>query len=58
MFSYQETLAAKAVEEQQLGSQDTDFADDATLLGRNAQQAISADSSNRYSFLMPLVLQQ
>ena len=52
MFSFQDTLAAKAVEEQQLGY-DTDIKDSTPLLGRRDPSA-SLEMSNRYVHVTPV----
>lgn len=55
MFSFQDTLAAKAVEEQQLGY-DTDIKDSTPLLDRHAPSANRLELCNRCVHLTPHVL--
>ena len=55
MFNLQETMAAKAIEEQQLQDHNSDYGDQSPLLGRTAQGLSSFEVSNRY---LCLVLQQ
>ena len=50
MFGFQDTLAAKAVEQQQLGDHDSDIGDNAPLLGRTDQLASSLELPNRYCY--------
>ena len=47
MFNFQDTLAAKAVEEQQLGQYDFDVKDSTPLLGPATQSAKGLELSNR-----------
>ena len=47
MFNFQDCLAAKAVEEQQLGQDDIDTQDSTPLLGRAAQSANGLEMSHR-----------
>lgn len=50
MFGFQDTLAAKAIEQQQLGDHNSDVGDNAPLLGRADQLANSLELSNRYCY--------
>ena len=47
MFNFQDTLAAKAIEEQQLGQYDIDIKDSTPLLGPATQSANNLELSNR-----------
>ncbi len=56
MFNFEETLAAKALEEQQLRDHESDFGDRSPLLGGTAQTLSSFEVSNRQvclSFFAP-----
>jgi len=51
MFNFEQTLAAKAIEEQQL--YDSDVGDRSPLLGGAAPSVSSFEVASRYSVLLP-----
>jgi hypothetical protein len=52
MFNFEQTLAAKAIEEQQLYEHESDVGDRAPLLGGAAPSVSSFEVASRYSVLL------